>query len=198
MPQGRPLIAKQFSVSENVAELLIKNHLCLCYDVCHFAIGYEEHQQVIMELEALGIKVGKIQISAALKARLSDNSDQRSSVITSFKSFDEPTYLHQVVAKTAGGALLRYPDLPEAILDSQNADVDEWRAHFHVPIFTQEFGVLQATQNDIVDVLNINKKHSFSQHLEVETYTWGVLPDEKKLPINNSIARELNWVKDLL
>jgi hypothetical protein len=76
--------------------------------------------------------------------------------------------------------------------------VEQWRAHFHVPIFTEEYGLVQSTQSDIIAVLNIQKNKPFTDHLEVETYTWGVLPDAKKLPINDSIARELNWVKDQL
>lgn len=198
LPQGRLLIAEKFAISEDEAEHLLKKHICLCYDVCHFAIGYEPHQEIIDELGAKGLKVGKIQISAALKAALPENVHQREPIMAAFKKFDESTYLHQVVAKTTAGALLRYPDLPQALDDSENIAVDEWRAHFHVPIFTEELGLLQSTQSDIIEVLQINKNKAFTGHLEVETYTWGVLPDEKKLPINDSIARELNWVKNVL
>ncbi|MGY3214397.1 metabolite traffic protein EboE [Mucilaginibacter sp. HD30] len=198
LTQGKPLIAETFGVTQGEAERLIKRHICLCYDVCHFAIGYEPHQQIIDELEEKGLKVGKIQISAALKADLSSESKLRKPVLDTFEKFNEPTYLHQVIAKTNNGTLLRYRDLPEALNDAANADVKEWRAHFHVPIFTEEFGLLQSTQSDIAEVLQINKNKPFSTHLEVETYTWGVIPDEKKLPINDSIARELNWVKGIL
>ena len=198
LPQGKPLIAETFGVTQDEAERLIKRHICLCYDVCHFAIGYEPHQQIIDELEDKGLKVGKIQISAALKADLPAESKFRKPILDTFEKFNEPTYLHQVIAKTNNGALLRYRDLLDALSDGANADVEEWRAHFHVPIFTEELGLLQSTQSDIAEVLQINKNKPFSTHLEVETYTWGVLPDEKKLPINDSIARELNWVKGIL
>ena len=198
LPQGKPLIAETFGVPQEEAERLIKRHICLCYDVCHFAIGYEPHQQIIDELEEKGLKVGKIQISAALKADLSSDETERKAILTTFEKFNEPTYLHQVIAKTKAGALLRYRDLPNALIDGNNANVEQWRAHFHVPIFTEQLGLLQSTQSDIVEVLQINKNKPFSSHLEVETYTWGVLPDEKKLPINQSIARELNWVIDVL
>jgi hypothetical protein len=102
------------------------------------------------------------------------------------------------VAKKVNGHVKRYPDLPEALADIDNPMIEQWRAHFHVPIFTEEYGLVQSTQSDIVDVLSIQKAKSFTNHLEVETYTWGVLPDAKKLPIDDSIARELNWVKDQL
>lgn len=198
LPQGIPVIAAAFNVTEDKAELLIKKHITLCYDVCHFAIGFEPHQQIITELAEKGLKVGKIQISAALKAALPQQQELRQQILNEFERFDEPTYLHQVIAKTTTGDLLRYRDLPGALNDGTNADVEEWRAHFHVPIFTEEFGLVQSTQSDIEAVLNINKIAPFSTHLEVETYTWNVLPDEKKLPINDSITRELNWVKNVL
>ena len=198
LPQGKPLIAETFGVPQEEAERLIKKHICLCYDVCHFAIGYEPHQQIIDELEEKGLKVGKIQISAALKADLSSDETERKAILTTFEKFNEPTYLHQVIAKTKAGELLRYRDLSDALIDGNNANVEQWRAHFHVPIFTEQLGLLQSTQSDIVEILQINKNKPFSSHLEVETYTWGVLPDEKKLPINQSIARELNWVIDVL
>ena len=198
LPQGKPLIAETFGVTHQEAERLIKKHICLCYDVCHFAIGYEPHQQIIDELEENGLKIGKIQISAALKADLPADIKLRKPILDTFETFNEPTYLHQVIAKNKNGQLLRYRDLPNALADGANVDVEQWRAHFHVPVFTGKFVLLNSTQSDIIDVLQINKNKPFSNHLEVETYTWGVLPDEKKLPINDSIARELNWVKDVL
>jgi hypothetical protein len=198
LPTGIDRVSKTFNISADEAEKLIKQHITLCYDVCHFAIGYEAHQRVIDELEAKGIKVGKIQISAALKANLSEDGTSRQELKEAFERFDEPTYLHQVVARIPGGNVIRYADLPEALVDIENPLAKEWRAHFHVPIFTEDYGLVQSTQSDIVEVLKIQKAKPFTNHLEAETYTWTVLPDEKKLPIGDSIARELNWVKEQL
>ncbi|GAA4105289.1 metabolite traffic protein EboE [Mucilaginibacter panaciglaebae] len=198
LPEGRNVIAKQFDISADEAEHLIKQHINLCYDVCHFAIGYEPHERVIEELAQKRLKTGKIQISAALKATLPHDVDERGELRAAFSRFNESTYLHQVVAKKADGQFIRYPDLPEALRDIENPLVEQWRAHFHVPIFIEDYGPVQSTQADIVKVLDIQKAKGFTGHLEVETYTWGVLPDEKKLPINDSIVRELNWVKDQL
>lgn len=191
LPLGLPAIQAVFNVSEQEAESLIKNHLNLCYDVCHFAIGYEDHQAVIAELKQKGINVGKIQISAALKADLTRPGSEQ--VRSSFGVFDEPTYLHQVVALKNDGGLLRYPDLPQALGDPRE-DIAEWRAHFHVPISVREVGLLQSTQDDILAVLKIQKQKPFTNHLEVETYTWEVLPETLKLPITQSISQELQWV----
>jgi len=179
-------------------ESLIKKHICLCYDVCHFAIGYEPHTAIIKELQQKGIKIGKIQISAALKAKLPSSEVERNAVLDQLARFDEPVYLHQVIAKKNDGSLIRYPDLKEALAESKNYAVEEWRAHFHVPIFVEDMGLIQSTQSDITAVLNLQKTNPFTDHLEVETYTWEVLPAALKAPLNDSIIRELDWVKKIL
>jgi hypothetical protein len=194
LPQGINYFKNELNLSTAQAEDIIKDHVNLCYDVCHFAIGYEPHETIINELAQKGIKVGKIQISAALKA--SFDAVSRQAILTAFEKFNESTYLHQVIARLTDGSLLRYPDLPEALAATDNAK--EWRAHFHVPVFSQDFGLLQSTQSDIINVLNIQTQNPFTNHLEVETYTWEVLPDALKIPLNQSIVRELEWVKHQL
>jgi hypothetical protein len=195
--EGQTLLAQKFNVSSSDAENIIKEHLRLCYDICHFAVGYESHQGVLNQLKDKGILVGKIQISAALKALVNNYSD-RNQLREAFAGYNETTYLHQVVARKKDGDLLRYPDLPEALNDADNASVEEWRAHFHVPLFLEDLGVLKTTQSDITELLSIHQQFPFTNHLEVETYTWGVLPEALKLPIHESIIRELQWVKNLL
>jgi hypothetical protein len=153
---------------------------------------------VLKSLKELGIRTGKMQISAALKATLPDAIKARNEITEAFKPFNESTYLHQVIARQQDNNLRRYPDLPQALADAGNPAVQEWRAHFHVPIFLQQYGVLQATRPDIETVLALHKAAPFTTHLEVETYTWEVLPDALKLPIGESIIRELEWVTSQL
>lgn len=193
LPQGIAHFAEKLKLSHAEAEELLKQHITLCFDVCHFAIGYEPYADLLNELEQKGIKVGKIQVSAALKATF--NTYNREAILNEFAKFNEPTYLHQVIAKV-DGELLRYSDLPDALAAVDEAE--EWRAHFHVPVFLENFGLLQSTQPDILEVLTLQKNNPFTSHLEVETYTWGVLPDVDKLPITQSIIRELAWVKNEL
>jgi len=193
---GIPVIKDKLNISAQEAEDLIKEHVRLCYDVCHFAIGYESHKNIISEVQKRGIKIGKIQISAALKSKMDLN--ERDSIKQSFENFNEPVYLHQVVAKTIDGKLLRYPDLPAALDGINNPAFEEWRAHFHVPIFTKSFNLLSSTQDEIAEVLSIQKEKPFTNHLEVETYTWDVLPPDLKLPLQDSITRELQWVQGIL
>ena len=198
LPIGKTYFAAQSGLNAIDAEDLIKTHIRLCYDVCHFAIGYEPHTAIINELQKKGIQIGKIQISAALKAKLPASVSERTAVLAQLGRFDEPTYLHQVIARKNDGSLLRYPDLSDALTAGENPEVEEWRAHFHVPIFVEDMGLIQSTQSDITEVLNLQKNNPFTAHLEVETYTWEVLPTALKAPLNDSIIRELAWVKNLL
>ncbi len=198
IPMAKSILTVRLNMSESEVEACIKEHICLCYDVCHFAIGYEQHSEVLEQLDTKGIRTGKIQISAALKADMPTDINSRAGIADAFSKYNEPTYLHQVVARNLDHSLIRYRDLPEALADSLNPMVKEWRAHFHVPVFAENLQLLRSTQSDIVEVLKIQKSIPFSNHLEVETYTWEVLPESLKMPIDQSIIRELNWVKGLL
>ena len=195
IPQGAKYLKKHMGYDEKKSVSAIREHVQLCYDICHFAVGYEDHAAILNELKFQGINVGRIQISAALKGDMAPNPIDRDKVINAFKQFNESTYLHQVVARQEDGSLKRYPDLPEALADAKNSSTREWRSHFHVPLFVQDYGAVQSTQSDIETVLAIQKLKPFSQYLEVETYTWEVLPQEMRLPLKESIVRELEWVK---
>jgi len=197
LPMGIETLSELFGMTDEEAEAAICRHVRLCYDVCHFAVGYEQPADVLAKLNAYNLRVGKIQISAALKAEFPlpgspSTLAAREAVWQAFSRFNEPTYLHQVVARTYSGDLLRFPDLPEALAAFDDTHA-EWRSHFHVPIFVSDFGVLQSTQDDIVNTLNLLKTSPFTNQMEVETYTWEVLPEGLKLGIVDSIEREMNW-----
>lgn len=193
LPMGIEQLSEQFGLTDEEAEAAICEHVRLCYDVCHFAVGYERPAEVLDKLKNYGLRVGKIQISAALKAEFPAAADERETVRQAFEEFNEPTYLHQVVARTKTGELLRFPDLPDALaaFDETHA---EWRAHFHVPLFVADYGVLNSTQDDIREVLRLQADRMFTNQLEVETYTWGVLPEDLKKNLVDSIEREMRWV----
>ena len=153
---------------------------------------------MISRLKELGIKVGRIQISSALKATFPSAPEDRQATVNAFARFDESVYLHQVVSLQQSGQYKRYRDLPEALADKDKDSTKQWRAHFHVPVFEEDYGKLQSTQSDIRELISIHKHTPFTSHLEVETYTWEVLPEEKKLPLTESITREMQWAKGLL
>ncbi len=190
LPEGVPLLCDRLGVDPQAARGLLLRHLTLCYDICHFALAFESPSTVFPRLAAAGIRTGKIQVSAALRIR-PQNGD-REGVLQALRAFDEPVYLHQVTALTSQG-VHTWSDLPE-LLENPVA-FEELRAHFHVPIFTQRYGRLEATQREIVEVLEYLKKHPVCHHLEVETYTWEVLPPGLKDELPASISRELSWLQ---
>ncbi|HMF70449.1 MAG TPA: metabolite traffic protein EboE, partial [Flavitalea sp.] len=198
LPSGISLLQKRFGLANETSVEVLKEHMQLCYDICHFAVGYEDHKQMIDLLNQKNIRVGKIQVSAALKAAMPANPEKRKGVIDAFEQFNESTYLHQVIALQKNGELKKYRDLPEALLQAGDLSTTEWRSHFHVPLFVGSYGALHSTQEDIMNVLDLHKQQAFTRHLEIETYTWDVLPDALKLPMAESIIRELEWVVTLL
>jgi hypothetical protein len=193
LKEGAELLASSLDCSLLKAKEYIRNHIQLCYDVCHFAIGFEESEEVLQKMEKHGLKIGKLQISAALKCTTSTNATIEE-LQECLQTFDEPTYLHQAVIKTIYGGLLKFKDLKNGIEAMQNVDFKELRTHFHVPIFIEDYQLLQSTQNDITAILQSWRKKEFTKHLEVETYTWQVLPEHLQIDLTKSIERELRWV----
>ena len=197
LPKGKPWLAHKLGISEESAEELIETHIQVCYDVCHFAIVYEEPAETFAKFEAAGIRIGKIQISAALKALIPTTANGRFSLGKKLQSFVESTYLHQVVAKDVTGKFKSYADLPQALETLGETTEQEWRIHFHVPVFLENYGSLTSTQDTISIVLKeILSNPEITRHLEVETYTWEVLPEDTRLSLGESIARELAWVRE--
>ena len=201
LPQGSPYLQKQLGISPDEAERCLRTHIRICYDVCHFAVEYERPRDVFTRWQQAGIKIGKIQISAALRATFPPSVSERVDIRQAFESLVESTYLHQVIARTHDDTLIRYRDLPEALHHIDRSDIQEWRTHFHVPLFVAHYGALKATRSDIREVLNIVREGSSESdasapHLEVETYTWEVLPTEIQRGLGESIVRELRWVQD--
>lgn len=194
LPKGIIYLLEKYGMGAGEAQETILRHVQLCYDICHAAVGYEDPEDILDSLSEFGIKVGRIQVSSALKV---DFRSEREIKRKAIETFDEPVYLHQVVARHEDGHFTHYPDLKEALTD-WNETHEEWRVHFHVPLFINSYGVLESTQADIVKTLGIHKGAPFSSFLEVETYTWGVLPEDIQKPIGESIVREIEWVKKVL
>ncbi len=187
-PIGIPQLAAKSGVGTSEAETLLREHLRVCLDTCHVAVAYETAAGFIDNLARSGIRVGKVQISSAIKLQLAVG---RRAVEAALRPFKEPIYLHQVVQKNRDGTLTAYRDLDDAWLHLADGNAVEWRIHFHVPIFVGSFGQLASTRDTITDTLPLLGS---VQHLEIETYTWEVLPAELKQPLAASIQREFEWV----
>ena len=177
------------------AQRALRDHLGVCLDLCHAAVEFEDPQGCVAQLADAGIGVYKVQITAGL--RLPELSD---AALAGVRQFDDPVYLHQVVESGPDG-LTRYVDLPDALRAAEGRALAgrEWRVHCHVPVFVDDLGAFSSTQQFIRDVLRLHRQQPISTHLEVETYTWSVLPPQLRAEgMDHAIARELAWVRDEL
>jgi sugar phosphate isomerase/epimerase len=176
------------------AEAALRRHLTLCLDTCHAAVEFEDLDAGLALLAGSGIRVGKLQLSAGLRVP-SAGADLESLLAP----FADAVYLHQAVVR-AGGELQRWVDLPQALRAARErcSDTEEWRIHFHVPLFLERFdaeGRLRSTQPFLAQVLERQARSPISTHLEVETYTWDVLPEEhRRSDVATAVIRELRWV----
>lgn len=198
LPQVSSHLKAQLGLSQQSAIQAVFDSVQLCYDVCHFALAYEEPAAVLEQLAVKKIKVGRVQISAALKADLPPSSEDRHALAQQFSAFSESTYLHQVLVRNRDKSITQYPDLPAALPHILDAQATEWRSHYHVPVFLERYNLLQSTQPEIQKILRLLAAQSITTYLEVETYTWEVLPPEIKQDLVPSIERELSWVKQNL
>ena len=170
----------------------VRRHLGVCLDACHAAVEFEDAAESARRFRAAGIRIGKLQLSTALVVDFRGDEE----TLRALAPFAEDTYLHQVVERR-GGVLRRWLDLPDAIRDVDGDDERQWRIHFHVPLFRQQLGRFRNTQRELATLIAAIPDTGCRQ-LEVETYTWGVLPDGYRADVVGGIARELLWVKERL
>lgn len=187
-------LAQKTQLSTAEAHQRVREHLGICLDFCHAAVEFESAEACVQQLQQADISIVKAQISAGI---ILDPSDAQA--MHDLNRFDEGRYLHQVVERSESG-FRRYSDIPEARRKSNPATPREWRVHFHVPIYRPHILSLQTTQAFVKRMLAIQRQTPFTQHLEVETYTWDVLPQPGKqgLSLCDNIVRELVWSQDHL
>jgi sugar phosphate isomerase/epimerase len=194
-PASLDLLAGRIGDNRHGAEIMLRRHLGICYDVCHGSVEYEDPVAALDRLLAAGISVPKVQLSAAM--RIPAMTDD---LINAVMRYDDGVYLHQTIVRTASG-LTRYVDLPDAVAAFKDGRADgEWRIHCHVPLFLSDLGEIGSTRADLVATLAALRKKARSSHLEVETYTWDVLPDNLRTGSKAAdIAREISFcIKELV
>jgi sugar phosphate isomerase/epimerase len=182
------------TASSTLSKESLLRYIQVCYDTCHFAVEFEDPIEALKRFAAVGIGISKVQLSSALKILVPENQRDRSAIFQYLEPFAESTYLHQVIAKKQDGSLQRYRDLEQALPDWLTTNALEWRTHFHVPLFIPDYPPISSTQSDIQKVLQYLLTQTICHHLEIETYTWEVLPAEMKLDLATSIEREYLWV----
>jgi sugar phosphate isomerase/epimerase len=181
----------EFFTRDLKADSRLLEYLMVCFDTCHMAVEYEDTAAAVKRFRENGIKIGRLQVSSALRI---DLTADRAELQRQLEPFAESTYLHQVIERRSDGTLRRYRDLPNALAEIYDPEAREWRIHFHVPIFLENYGSFGSTQQHILDAMRLVE----TSHIEIETYTWDVLPKELKQDLASSITREFEWAENAI
>ncbi|PYC67128.1 xylose isomerase [Micromonospora arborensis] len=175
--------------------------LGVCVDLAHLACAWEEPAEALERLRAAGLPVVKVQVSAAVEAADPEGGAD------ALRRWVEPRFLHQT--RGVGCAGLADPADPAYAADDLDEALDKalpgpWRVHYHVPLHAPPEEPLGST----LPVLRAALRALFDgptagcDHLDVETYTWGVLPAARRpgtdAELAAGIAAELAFARDEL
>jgi sugar phosphate isomerase/epimerase len=177
-------------------------HLGLCFDACHQAVEFEDMAASLDALAAAGVPVAKLQLSSAIRV------PDPAGAADLLSAFAEDRWFHQTAVRQ-GRAVRMLPDLPAALADPLSAAADEWRIHFHVPLFAGSLdgqGRLATTRPDLESLLALLARESgpaVTDHLEIETYSFGMIPRARRaelgaVELGDCLRREYEWVLDHL
>ena len=188
--------AARLSVLANIpmdtAIAALRRHLGVVFDIGHQAVGFEDIPVSLQKLVDAGIPIVKLQEAAAMY--IGEVTDEK---VEALKRFAKTVYLSQTVECRGGKELGHFLNLEDAFAGwEKDKTKREWRTHFHVPVFLTDLGPFKSTQFALEQALAMHKKTPLSRQLEIETYTWDVLPDHLKTgDIVEYVCRELEWVK---
>ncbi|PSL07000.1 xylose isomerase-like TIM barrel protein [Haloactinopolyspora alba] len=179
-------------------------HIGVCVDACHLAVQFEQPGTVLGGLAGAGLPVVKAQASAALHV----DDPAQPAARSALAAYAEDRFLHQVREPSGdrpGDEIDGRDDLPEALAGHGALPGRQpWRVHFHVPVHERPEPPLTATQDHLNETLGalFGGSHAVTDHLEVETYTWSVLPENRRPEgpdgLADGLAAELRWVADRL
>lgn len=198
-----PAFDRLFAQAEALGcETVVREYIGACFDVCHQAVEYEDVAHSIEQFVRHGIRINKVHITNAVELlKPAENIAGREAL----RGYVEPRYLHQTYARFADGHIEQRLDLKREDIDREPADhfmkAESWRVHFHVPVFAETLGALRTTRSDLATALRKVATLSYAPHLEVETYTWPVMPGDSSsmMPkLADQIANELRSAADLL
>ncbi|MFK8076515.1 MAG: metabolite traffic protein EboE [Granulosicoccus sp.] len=218
-------LARQTGLSNSAADSAMHTHIGICYDVCHSAVEFENPSHAIARLQSAGIEIIKIQLSSALEipsvneasirqlsrfdepVYLHQVVEQRDDQLVRYNDVNAAisSLRHRIDSRSTLDPCLRLAmsgDFGSAArqLFSPITEAEPiWRVHFHVPVFIEHTEHFSTTQSTLQQVLQLQKISGFCRHLEVETYTWDVLPETYRTQsVSDAIAREVNWVRERL
>jgi hypothetical protein len=194
-PAGIRELAGLAGVPISEAEGLVRRHLGVVFDIGHQSVGFEDVPASLGALVDAGIPIFKLQAAAALWVEQL-SVDQ----VPALREFTDTIYLSQTTMRRADGRVEKFLNLGEA-LDAFERDPSpaEMRTHFHVPVFLEEIGPFRTTRFTVQEAFRMHRETPLSDHLEIETYTWDVLPAQLKTgDITDYVTRELDFVRDEL
>jgi hypothetical protein len=176
----------------------LDQHLGVNYDTCHLAVEFEQPADALRRFTQHGVKLSKVHLSAALKLQ------PTAEALQTLGAFADDTYLHQVVVRDAAGRLTRYRDLCDALASDSAAappsadsvaDSRQWRVHFHIPLHSPPGAHFESTADHLLGLLDLlQATPSLCSHLEMETYTWEVLPAGLKTrSVVDQLVGEYEW-----
>ena len=189
---GRALAAGG-DIGPEAGEELLRRHIGVCYDTAHAAVAFEDPAGGLGRLAEAGVGVGKVHLSSAM--RLTPTAE----ALKQLERFGDEVYLHQVKVRTPQG-IASFGDLPEALASAKpqagaRSEDCEWRVHFHVPLYFEGCGQIRSTSSLLTGRLPGAIAAAGVEHVEIETYTFGVLPaDLRPADIADGIAAEYEWV----
>jgi hypothetical protein len=188
-------LAKLASIPISDATGALRRHLGIVFDIGHQAVGFEDIPVSLQKLVDAGVPILKLQEVAAM--HMPQVTDE---TVEALQRFAKTVYLSQTVEKK-NGKITKFLNLEDAFA-ARKADPGprEWRTHFHVPVFLDDLGgVLGTTRFALEAALKMHKEKPLSGQLEIETYTWDVLPDHLKTgDIVDYVCREIEWVRGQL
>ncbi len=175
-------------------EDVCRRRIGVCLDACHCAVMGEDPLEALRSFSREGIRVGKIQLSSALEVFPGKRGWREA-----LEAFAEPCYLHQTTWwDRRGGRKAFFPDLPQALAGEGGEEAAFWRVHFHLPIFWEGEGPLAGTGPKVLPDL-LAERELLPSVLEVETYTWKVLPWVRgEEEILEGVVKELSFAGGLL
>lgn len=180
------------------AEAAVRTHIGVCYDVCHQAVEFEDPAECVATLDLAGVRINKVQVSCAVElTRPSENTEG----FAALRRFIEPRYLHQLFARSRDGRIFGTADLTPQFLDAPGPnflDAESWRVHFHVPVNVDRIGPLGTTWFALKPALAAIAALSYAPHIEVETYTWNVMPGDEPVDLVTGLANEITATQRIL
>jgi sugar phosphate isomerase/epimerase len=187
-------LAKLAGIPISEAHIALRRHVGVVFDICHQAVEYENIAGSLQKLVDAGIPIFKLQEASAMRI-----PEVTQKIVDTLTRYAKTIYLTQTVEKKDGN-LTRFLNLEDAFKAwKANPGPREWRTHFHVPVFLEDLGEFGTTRFAIEDALKFHKANPLSRQLEIETYTWDMLPEHLKTgDIVDYVARELEWVRGQL